>query len=152
MKALTVWQPWASLIAVGAKPYEFRRWKAPDYLIGQRIAIHAGARKIKASECDAIVIQLQNNAWEACMHKKAAIELLVNLSHGGNALPLSAVIATAKLTYCVPANTIVHEFGGPVVNDSDREEHFNFAWRLEDVETEPPVPCRGMQGLWNWSV
>jgi hypothetical protein len=24
MKALTIWQPWASLIMIGAKPYEFR--------------------------------------------------------------------------------------------------------------------------------
>jgi len=24
MKALTIWQPWASLIMIGAKPFEFR--------------------------------------------------------------------------------------------------------------------------------
>ena len=24
MKGLTIWQPWASLIMIGAKPYEFR--------------------------------------------------------------------------------------------------------------------------------
>lgn len=53
MKALTVWQPWATLIIAGAKPFEFRRW---DYrtrdrgLEGQRIVIHAGARPIKRAE------------------------------------------------------------------------------------------------------
>ena len=47
MKALTIWQPWASLIAMGAKPYEFRGWKPPKSLIGQRLAIHAGARPVK---------------------------------------------------------------------------------------------------------
>jgi hypothetical protein len=26
MKALTIYQPWASLVMIGAKPYEFRRW------------------------------------------------------------------------------------------------------------------------------
>ena len=26
MKALTIWQPWATLIMLGAKPFEFRRW------------------------------------------------------------------------------------------------------------------------------
>lgn len=46
MRALTVWQPWASLIAVGAKPYEFRSWPAPAWIVGQRIAIHAGVRKL----------------------------------------------------------------------------------------------------------
>lgn len=53
MKALTIWQPWASLIMIGAKPYEFRRW---DYrerepaLEGQRIVIHAGVRPMKLDE------------------------------------------------------------------------------------------------------
>src|SRR6185369_13939683 len=53
MHALTVYQPWASLVMIGAKPYEFRRWdyrtRAPA-LEGQRIVIHAGARAIKPDE------------------------------------------------------------------------------------------------------
>ena len=48
--ALTIWQPWASLIAAGAKPYEWRGWPAPRRLIGQRIAVHAGARKVVVGE------------------------------------------------------------------------------------------------------
>ena len=46
MKALTIWQPWASLIMAGAKPWEWRGWAPPRSLVGQRIAIHAGARKV----------------------------------------------------------------------------------------------------------
>lgn len=42
MKALTLHQPWASLIALGVKTIETRSWRAPQALIGQRIAIHAG--------------------------------------------------------------------------------------------------------------
>jgi hypothetical protein len=45
MKAISLWQPWASLIACGAKPYETRSFAPPALLIGQSIAIHA-ARKI----------------------------------------------------------------------------------------------------------
>lgn len=45
MKAISLWQPWASLIACGAKPYETRSWAPPRDLIGQPIAIHA-AKKI----------------------------------------------------------------------------------------------------------
>ena len=41
MKALTIWQPWASLIAGGAKQYETRSW-ATQYR--GPIAIHAAAR------------------------------------------------------------------------------------------------------------
>ena len=55
MKALTIWQPWASLIIAGAKPFEFRGWRPPASLIGQRIVIHAAARKIdKALEAQYI--------------------------------------------------------------------------------------------------
>ena len=50
MKALTIWQPWASLIMAGAKPYEFRGWRAPRSIIGQRIVIHAAARKVDRVE------------------------------------------------------------------------------------------------------
>ena len=45
MKAITLHQPWASLIASGAKRIETRSWKPPDSLIGTEIAIHAGKRK-----------------------------------------------------------------------------------------------------------
>lgn len=45
MKAISLWQPWASLIACGAKPFETRHWAPPRELIGQRIAIHA-AKKV----------------------------------------------------------------------------------------------------------
>lgn len=45
MKAISLWQPWASLIACGAKPYETRSWAPPRDLIGATIAIHA-AKKI----------------------------------------------------------------------------------------------------------
>lgn len=63
MKALTVWQPWASLIMLGAKPYEFRRW---DYrvrdksIVDQRIAIHAGARAMKKDEIEDILERLDD--------------------------------------------------------------------------------------------
>lgn len=61
MKALTIWQPWASLIMIGAKPFEFRRW---DYrereraLEGQRIVIHAGTRPMKAGEIEDLIERL----------------------------------------------------------------------------------------------
>ena len=42
MKALTLHQPWASLIADGRKAIETRSWPPPRTLIGKRIAIHAG--------------------------------------------------------------------------------------------------------------
>ena len=54
MKALTIWQPWASLIMIGAKPYEFRGRSYLAYINhpqpGERMAIHAGARPVRPTE------------------------------------------------------------------------------------------------------
>ena len=50
MKALTLWQPWASLIATGRKISETRSWAPPEGLIGATIAIHAARRKPKRDE------------------------------------------------------------------------------------------------------
>ena len=50
VKALTIWQPWATLIMIGAKPHEFRGYPAPRFVRNQRIVIHAGARPVKPAE------------------------------------------------------------------------------------------------------
>lgn len=43
MKAISIRQPWASLIAHGIKDIENRTWKCPKKYIGQRVLIHASA-------------------------------------------------------------------------------------------------------------
>jgi hypothetical protein len=42
MKAITLKQPWASLVASGLKQVENRTWAVPKSIRGERIAIHAG--------------------------------------------------------------------------------------------------------------
>ena len=42
MTALTLWQPWGSLVVFGPKRIENRTWQPPRRIIGTRIAIHAG--------------------------------------------------------------------------------------------------------------
>ena len=44
MKAISIKQPWASLIAHGIKDIENRTWKCPQKYIGQRVLIHAGKK------------------------------------------------------------------------------------------------------------
>jgi len=151
MKAITVWQPWASLIALGAKPYEFRGWPAPRALIGQRIAIHAGARKVQRAEVRALVIRLRGSKpWDSALLADEALPLLDALLLNPGRAPLSSVVATAVLFECRRANDIAREFGAPQ-NDSARDEHFNWAWRLADAQPlEPVAPARGAQGFWDW--
>ena len=80
MKAITIKQPYASLIAAGLKEYEFRTWKT-NYR--GEILIHAG----KGIDKDA-------------MKKFESFKL---------EYPTGCIIAKAKLTDCVPVTEAVKE-------------------------------------------
>jgi len=151
MKAITIWQPWASLILAGAKPYEFRGWAAPRALVGQRIAIHAGARKARADEIRELLLLLSRDAlWSVALKPDIARPLLEKWLTAPQMLPLSSVLCTAILGAPVRASKIIAEFGG---NDSDRDEHCNFAWPLSSLKpVHPFAPAKGMQGFWDWSL
>lgn len=149
MKAITVWQPWASLIALGLKPYEFRAWPAPGRLVGHRIAIHAGARPVKRQEVQDLILRLRGpEAWTTGL-RPDALAWLERVHH--EAMWRSAIVATAILGKPVLANRISAELGGPV-NDSTRDEHAMWAWPMLEIEgLKPPVDARGAQGFWNWT-
>jgi hypothetical protein len=53
MKAITLWQPWASWIAWGLKTIETRRHGRFSCLVGQRVAIHAALRWDEAAMIEA---------------------------------------------------------------------------------------------------
>lgn len=158
MKALTIWQPWASLIIAGAKPYEFRGWRPPRSIIGQRIVIHAAARKIDIEEVGHL-FHLRNFrncsneiklAWaETCLRAEHA-QAVFNRALEGR-LPMACGLGTAIIGEPRLGTDIAEEFGIPRANDSTRDEHANWGWPMLDIEVWPePIPMKGKQGLWNW--
>jgi len=151
MKALTIWQPWATLIAVGAKPYEFRGWRVPAYVCGQRIAIHAGARPVKPAEVRALLQYLTTGqTWRTGLVADLALPLLTRLRDDPGCVPLSAILCTGVIGEARSALDVAREFGGKI-NDSDRDEYSNFAWPITEIEPlMPPQEARGAQGFWNW--
>jgi hypothetical protein len=167
MKALTVWQPWATLIAISAKPYEFRGWKPPQSLVGQRIAIHAGARPVRRAEVHALVRALKGHDGftNPCLHCEIALPILERVlaafdkspdtlfgTESAVTLPLSHVVCTATVGEPKMGNVCASEFGDNSGNDSDRDGTFNWGWPMLDVKSVvPPIPAKGMQGLWNYS-
>ena len=154
--AITLWDPWASLVAAGAKPYEFRKWPAPPRLWGKGIAIHAGARPIRRAEVDDLLASLRlEGGWGTALHAERAIEILLRIQADPKQVPLSHVLCIATLGKPVPANEIELErlATNGFVGDSDRIDHQMFGWPLTDIEPLiPPVPARGAQGFWNWRV
>lgn len=152
MMAITIWQPWAALIAIGAKPFEFRSWPAPRRLWGQRIAIHAGARPVRRAEIAELMVKLGSNEWRSTGLKQgASLDLLEKVWNAPRSLPLSSVVCTAILGEPVQDAALAARLGVASVNDSDRDEHSNWGWPLSDVEVlEPFMPARGAQGWWEW--
>ena len=144
MRAVTIWQPWASFIAHGAKRYETRSWRPPVSILGQRIAIHAAQRAIDLRELDqdvrlglaALLQREHGDAWQDWR-----VDRVLN-----RGLPFGAVVATAVVRTAIRAELAPDpdRFGG--------YEAGRWAWELVDVKRlAEPVRARGRQGLWEWS-
>lgn len=142
MKALTIWQPWASLLACGAKKFETRPW-ATSYR--GPIAIHA-AKKDISDVLRTLPAPLANK-----MKKAIGTEW--------KDLPTGAVIATAELvnvwSIAYHPGTYLPRLGDDFVSENERAfgdwTAGRYAWELANVKILPAlIPAKGKQGLWNW--
>ena len=131
MKAITLWQPWATLVACGVKSIETRSWATPHR---GPLLIHAAKRW---DDGLALALAGVNHVFRG--------EGLPTLPRE---LPLGCVVAIARLVDCVRCEAdsdfapLEHEFGDLAPG--------RYAWRLTDVvRVDPPVSWRGMQGLWD---
>jgi hypothetical protein len=148
--ALTIWQPWASLIAAGAKPYEWRGWEAPHRHVGRRIAIHAGARPVKRPEIGELLVDLRRGGMLTSLIADIAVPLLERWHTSPGALPLSSVLCTAILGQPLTAAQYAAQHGATPA-DSDRIDHTKWGWPLTAIEVlEPFMPAKGAQGFWTW--
>jgi hypothetical protein len=154
MKAITLWQPWASLIMTGAKAIETRSRRTN---VRGRIAIHA-ARKctieaMKLLETPAFQKGLLSILPKGM--KRMILELL----------PRGAIIGTVEIVSCYRMDKWVFFDDGPAMlleKGSCKEingDELNFgnyepgryAWELKNpIMFDNPIPARGSQGFWNW--
>ena len=160
MKAITIWQPWASLIACGAKKFETRSWKT-DYR--GPIAIHAAARyPFKATkDIPGYVVAEMRQALKS-------FGILTNWTDFRN-LPLGKIIATADLVDCheimlyggrgISAYPGRLEMEDGIYYPDEQELLFGdwtpgrYAWELANVKMLPePISCKGKQRLWEVEI
>lgn len=130
-KALSLWQPWATLIAVGAKEYETRSWTT-DYR--GSLVIHAAKR------------------WTAeqvmAKERLAFAYLAVRQIHEW---PLGMALCVVDLVAIIPTTLIADQISHQerALGDFSRGR---YAWQLANVRRfEKPIPARGEQGLWDWT-
>lgn len=124
MKALTLWQPWATGIAIGAKTIETRSWSTK----------HRGLLAIHASTRTEVEDRKRLLPDEVCT------------------LPVGAVIAIVNVTnvFRMTAENIRATNEKEKAWGDWREGRFG--WILEHVLTlDPPIAAKGHQQLWEWS-
>jgi activating signal cointegrator 1 len=173
VKAISLWQPWASLIACGAKPFETRDWPPPRDLIGQPIAIHA-AKKIDPGAAK-FAEELMYGP-----HQPDGFELADKLEEtmtrtpdellgifGEATMPIGCVVCIACLDAAfqlgepaegtaMPAATVVRRITSRQMPECFTIRYDDFgdyapgrwAWLLRDVKPlNPPVRMKGQQGF-----
>lgn len=150
MKALTIQGPWVHMIAYGAKPYEFRKWR-PDSHVGEKLVVHASVKKIDDDLLWQMAQRLREGKEGYGFKRLAALNffdmlcarLVARLPLG---LPLGAGLGTARLG--VPRR--VKDLYDPDCDFTGVSDYL-YAWPLEEFEPfAAPVKCMGAQGLWNW--
>jgi activating signal cointegrator 1 len=133
MKCLTIQQPWASLIAVGAKKFETRSWP-PNHR--GTLAIHAGLRRARHERANGPVT-------------RAALAA-AGIEDPEGQLPRGRVIAVTRLVAVHRTEDVRPILGWDQLALGDYADG-RFAWELELVRRlEEPVPARGRLGLWEW--
>jgi activating signal cointegrator 1 len=139
MRALSLYQPWASLMAVGAKRIETRSW--PTSYRGL-VAIHA-AKKWDA-ELRATALRKR---FAACLSEGLPIEVEFNPDD----LPRGCFVAVGHLHRVL--STTEHAIAIP---QQDTDEFWfgdysegRFMWVFDEVwKLSSPVYARGQMGLW----
>lgn len=157
MKAITLWQPWASLLACGAKKFETRSW-ATNYR--GPIALHAAQKPFNTD------IYLDRE-----LHIFAEALCLPDI-YSFESLPYGCVIATAEMVECWKITDRGHtlgsqhaarieggKYGGKTNIVEGKEILFGdwtpgrYAWEFKNMMLLPkPIPAKGKQGLWNWDM
>lgn len=144
IRGLSVLQPWASLIAIGAKAIETRSWSHPYRGL---VAIHASKGFPKANRA-------------LCWGDPFRAALIDGgLSSNDGHLPLGAVVAVARLDLVLPSEDIIAAFERSSTKAigalGSREQAFGdfspkrFGLFLRDVvPLKTPVPAKGALGLW----
>ncbi len=133
MKAISLWQPWASLWCSKRKVHETRRWRCSHR---GWLLVHAAKR------------------FETDFDRDDRLRLILDHEFGGewtNDLPTGALIGMVNVVDCRPTQTL---YGDTAASDDDREcgdfGPSRFAWKRDEFRLfDQPIPYRGRQGFFN---
>lgn len=159
MRAITIKQPWASLIVEGIKDVENRTWRCPQKYIGKRVLVHAG------STCE-------KRHWSALNENQLRD---IRNTHFYNDfvdnLPAGAIIGSVKIVDCVVNHKSVwaektfemvdqycktgcygtNKCTNKCFNFNSKENDLIYNWVLANpIKFSEPIPCRGKLSFWEY--
>lgn len=132
MRCISLWQPWASLIAVGAKKIETRSW-ATSYR--GPLLIHASKNR-------------NRDALYLCSEQPFCAELLRGGIRSMSDLPFGAIVCRCELVDCVNTDDMnALDYLMAIERSFGDFSHGRFAWKLDNIVQLKPIPYTGRQGL-----
>ena len=147
MKAITLTQPWATLVAIGAKQVETRSW-ATSYR--GPLAIHAAKGLKSVGGYKGLADLVDSEPFFRAFVQHGLAQRHSDPEDIIQELPMGAIVAMCVLVDCVHAAHWAHYHG-----ISDQERAFGdyadgrYAWLLADIKPLPePIPAKGALGLW----
>ncbi len=132
MKAISLWQPWASLMAMGLKKIETRHW-ATKYR-GPLLS-HAAKRKITKAEFKRMRYILDYESGDQTLYG-----FMYNLPYG-------AIVCKINLTGC--NKIFIHNKPSGLEGFLGDYTPGRYLWGTINLETFEPIPFRGSQGFFN---
>jgi hypothetical protein len=153
MRALTLTQPWATMVASGIKRIENRDWRHdPKSMIGQRFAIHA-SREIDMETVEDIFIDK--------IYGADVPDLIIGERRSDPVVsarmlfPVSAIIGVATLERCIRKDdgrqSSIFAADAPLHGLPDDQHRWFFGplgLVLTDIHPLIPIPCKGALSFW----
>lgn len=143
MKAITLWQPWATMAVLGIKQHETRSW--PTKYRGQ-LLIHAAAR-FERAWLETVVQAIEH---VLAVDVPRPLHRFINSSayRYPGAYAVGALVGFVDVTDCYAVESAHSQGLDAALGDYSAGR---WAWQLQGaVPFANPIPCRGRQGFWNY--
>lgn len=140
MKAISIKQPWASLIVHGIKDIENRTWVCPKKYIGQRVLIHASAKNDGFVRFSKEQQEAKNHLTDAVIYESK-----------------SAIIGSVQIVDCVinhpsiwAEKTENYTVGmNPKLHEDITGKKIVYNWVLANpILFKEPIPAKGKLSFW----
>jgi hypothetical protein len=141
MKAISIKQPWASLIAHGIKDVENRTWKCPQRYIGERVLVHSSLAK-----SDQIISRVLKDKQYSLFRERFGHSGLDFLE------PKGAIIGSVEIVECVLNHSSIWAEKTNLPEQLSNECIWNWVLANPILFDEPIMNVKGKLGFWEYNI